>query len=380
METTVFIVVAALWALWLLFKAAVFKKGFFEWVLLLACATVFSLTEWTTLLTTPLIWQILFALGVLMSLLFFDIEDFRTRKGEENRWNRLKREIKQLETSFESLRKRFIGTIGLIKDGLAFRSDDKTMFVTDRLKDMLAFDTNDFTWSAFEQGLHEDDADVYKNTIRKLSRRSPDYDVSYRYRIGAKIVWVKEYGTLIHYHNRKMVISVCRPVDVRTYPKTPVEVLNRLKIGHDYLEKLQRLNRDKMPFHLICVELRNIPAVNERYGRDIGDLMMGEFLNKIRHHFLKDDEGVFRISGIRFALIIRDERKYSILHRALQHGGELVNFEMQFGGVKEAVYPYFGIQYVSHFDEPVDEMAARSVKALDIALSENHQENYFIIT
>ncbi|MFU8786042.1 MAG: diguanylate cyclase domain-containing protein, partial [Candidatus Izemoplasmataceae bacterium] len=189
----------------------------------------------------------------------------------------------------------------------------------------------------------------------------------------------KENGMMIEYEDRMMIISMNKAIDVKLYPDSEVEVLNQLRIDYEFYEYLQSLNRLKVPYRLVFFELSNIPRINKKYGRDIGDLLMGEFINKIRFNFVKDEKSLFRLSGIRFAMVMKDDRKYDMLERALKHGGDLLNFEMVFGNVKQSVFPYFGIQKISIFDEPIDEMVDRTHKALDIALSDDHQENFFII-
>jgi len=139
------------------------------------------------------------------------------------------------------------------------------------------------------------------------------------------------------------------------------------------------MNTKRKEYTLIYFQLSNIPVINERYGRDMGDLMMGEFISKLIYHFLGDAEALYRITGIRFAMVIEDQRKHGMLKRALEEGGDLVNYTMSFGGTRQSVYPYFGIHTIKVFEEPVDEIAARAEKALNIALDDKTQENYFMI-
>jgi len=238
---------------------------------------------------------------------------------------------------------------------------------------------NATTQQAYEKHIHADDIHGVKDALNRLTKKHPQYALSYRYRTAKGDVWIKEHGKMILYEGKKMIIATAETLDVKRYPHSEVDLLNSMRIDHELLERLQSLNRVKEPYHLIFFELSNIPAINRLYGRDIGDLMMGEFLTKLRYHFVRDENSVYRITGIRFAMIIRDDRKYQILERALKHGGELLNFEMKFGGVEENIYPHFGIQKITMFDEPVDELVARTTKALDIAISDDTHENYFVI-
>ena len=318
--------------------------------------------------------------GLAYTLLFFSFNQLFDRDQSLVRYQALNKEHKQVLVSHESLRKRFISLIELLKEGLIFRNYDGTLFVTEPFLTMTGHTDNELTEAEYEKRVHPEDRDIVKSTLKKLNRRHPRYQMTYRYQKETSYIWLKERGMLVFYEDRKMIISLVQGIDVRMHPASEVDVLNTLKFNDAFYETLQEVNRRRQPYHLVFFELSNIPLINEQYGRDLGDLMMGEFLNKMTYHFLKDDRSLFRISGIRFAMIVRDERKYEILERALKYGGDLLNFEMHFGSVQETVFPHFGIQKITVFEEPIDEVVKRSNRALDIAKSEESPDNYFKIT
>ncbi|MDD5293850.1 MAG: hypothetical protein PHW40_06025, partial [Candidatus Izemoplasmatales bacterium] len=99
---------------------------------------------------------------------------------------------------------------------------------------------------------------------------------------------------------------------------------------------------------------------------------------KMRCHFAKDINSIFRVTGIQFALIIKEQRKYEVLYRALQSGGELINLMLNIGGIQQVVYPNLGI--VKH--EPwstytLNELISLSNKALQEAIH-NNKKNYSV--
>ncbi len=318
--------------------------------------------------------------GLAYSLLFFSVNQLFDRDQGLVRYEKLSKEHKQVLVSHESLRKRFISLIELLKEGLIFRNYDGSLFVTEPFLTMTGHTENELDDTEHEARVHPEDREIVKTTLKKLSRRHPRYQMTYRYKKDSSYIWLKERGILVFYENRKMIISLVQCIDVKTHPVSEVDVLNTLKFNDAFYEALQEINRRRTPYHLVFFELSNIPLINAQYGRDLGDLMMGEFLNKMTYHFLKDDRSLFRIGGIRFAMIVRDERKYEILERALKYGGNLLNFEMHFGRVQETVFPHFGIQKITVFEEPIDEVVKRSNQALDIAKSEESPDNYFKIT
>ncbi|TVP95309.1 MAG: diguanylate cyclase [Acholeplasmatales bacterium] len=318
--------------------------------------------------------------GIAYTLLFFSLNQLFDRDESLARYQALSKEHKHVLISHESLRKRFISLIELLKEGLIFRNHDGTLFVTEPFLTMTGHTENECSAEDHDARIHPEDRDIVQTTLKKLNRRHPRYNITYRYKKSTGYVWLKERGILVYYEDRRMIISLVQSIDVRMHPASEVDLLNTMKFNDTFYEALQEINRRRQPYHLVFFELSNIPLINQQYGRDFGDLMMGEFLNKMTYHFLKDDRSLFRISGIRFAMIVRDERKYEILERALKHGGDLLNFEMHFGRVQETVFPHFGMQKVTVFEEPIDEVIKRSNRALDIAKSEESPDNYFKIT
>jgi len=317
--------------------------------------------------------------GFLFSVLLFDLRTVFQKDLTKLQLKKLKKDFDDLADRSELLRQRFITMLDLLDDGIAFRTDDDMMYGTKAYIDLVPFEEHEFSYEMFLMRMHPDDRSSYKETLNKTSRRKPDFHTKYRMKHKNEYVWIQEKGTRLEYQKRTMFITLIKGLDVKKYPGTNVDVLNQLAIDSAYFEHIQALNHKRNPYTIVVFELSNIPAINEKYGRDIGDLMMGEFITKMAYHFLKDIHAVFRLTGIRFAMVITDFRKVEMLRRALEQGGDLINYRMRFGDVEESVYPSFGLHHVKIFDEPVDATAERVMKALNIALDETTPENYFII-
>ncbi|MFW6298176.1 MAG: diguanylate cyclase domain-containing protein [Bacillota bacterium] len=369
-----------IWAFLVLIKKHRTKKGDLDFFLLgvtTGVYVVFLQLELASL--PPYVFEIMLYGGVIYTLFMFDVKGVMKRDLEHEKLNALKKEYKQLTNRSEMLRKRFIAMLDLLEDGVVFRMEDGSMFMTDVARAYLGFDANELSYEDFLNGIHPDDLEAYKNLSEGKGRKKGHYTAHYRVVQNNSPHWVKEKGVQVEHDKRTMTIALIQSLDVKKYPKTNVDVLNQLQIDQALFEYLQSRNSDEKTYTLIFFELSNIPHINREYGRDIGDLMMGEFISKLIYHFIGDAKAVFRITGIRFAMVIKDQRKYGMLKRALEEGGDLVNYTMSFGGVRESVYPYFGIHTVTVFEEPVDEIASRAEKALNIALDDTTQENYFVI-
>jgi len=368
------------WFILVAVKKIVSKKGDIDMLLVFTAILAYVLFMRLALAPVPEIYIDGFVYGgFLYTLLMIDIKNFSDKDKKTEKLKALKKEHESVKERSELLRQRFITMLDLFDDGIAFRTDDDMMYGTGQYLNLIPFDTNEFSFESFLLKMHPDDRTPYLETVEKTSTKKPKYNTHYRIKNDKEYLWVKEKGIRMKHQKKTMFITMVKGLDVKKYPETNVDVLNLLAIDRAYYEHLQEMNKKKTPFTIVAFELSNIPNINRRYGRDIGDLMMGEFLSKLAYHFLKDIHSVFRLTGIRFAMVITDHRKLEMLKRALENGGDLVNYAMQFGHVRESVYPSFGIHHVKVFEEPVDEIADRVIKALNIALDDKTPENYFII-
>jgi len=372
-------IVLLIWFIFVMFKKVRMKKGDFDILLLIPAITAYILFFVFELASFPYFALQLYSfIGLGFTLLSIDLKKVSNEKRLKNKHKKLQKDYENLAQRSELLRERFIHMLDLVDDGIAFRSDDETMFGTKKFIDLMKIENHEFSFETLMLKMHPDDQTSYLETLNKLGKKKPTYEAHYRIKKEGEYHWFKEKGTRLIQDKRTMYIAVVRGMDVKKYPTSNVEVLNNVPFEKAYFEYIQKLNKARSPYSIVTFELTNIPAINKKYGRDIGDLMMGEYIQKLAYHFLKDIHAVFRLSGIRFAMIVTDHRKTEMLKRVLEEGGDLITYTMTFGSVKETLFPSFGLTSVKMFDEPVDEIAERALKALDIALDDNVNEHYFI--
>lgn len=287
----------------------------------------------------------------------------------------LEQEIEHISSASELLRRRFISTIELLHDGISFR-DGEHIFGSDRFIEIFGIEGNEFTVSDFESRLVKEDLVQYQITLEKLSKKYPTYTIKYRVKNGSKIEWVIERGKMMIIDKKRAYVSLIKMMDVKLYPDTDVDVLNHLPNQKEMREEMQRLHRKKNAYHLVIIQLTNIPVINEKYGRDFGDLMMGEYLSKIRFKFIKDNKSLFRISGIKFGLLIKDKSKFALLDRALVGSGELFTLQMKFGGVTQTIYPNLGISEAPYDGKNADMVLKEAMDALQLTLTEEYYQSF----
>jgi GGDEF domain-containing protein len=287
----------------------------------------------------------------------------------------LEDELAQTNDASELLRKRFISTIELVNDGIAFR-DGEFIFGTDRFIDITGIESNEFGVEDYRGMIHKDDLPQYDMKLEKLTKKYPIYNIKYRVKKEGKYLWISERGKLLVLEKKKSYISTIKTMDIKMYPESDVDVLNTLSDFKNMYEEMQRLNRQKNSYHLVVIQLTNIPKINEKFGRDFGDLLMGEYLSKLRFKFIKDNKSLFRISGIKFGLLIKEKAKFDLLDRALVGTGELMTLQLQFGGVTQTVYPNLGISESPYGAKNSDLVIREANEALNLSLKDGFETSF----
>jgi len=287
----------------------------------------------------------------------------------------LEQELEHLSTASELLRRRFISTIELINDGISFRDED-IIFGTDKYLSIIGLKENEFTVVDFRNLVHKDDLPQYDMKLEKLSKKYPTYNIKYRVKKEGKYLWISEHGKLLIINKKRSYITTVKTMDIKKYPETDVDVLNTLPDYKEMYSEMQKLNRQKNSYNLVVIQLTNIPKINEKYGRDFGDLMMGEYLSKLRYKFIKDNKSLFRINGIKFGLIIKDKAKFDLLDRALVGTGELLTLRLQFGGVTQTIYPNLGISESPYGGVNPDVVISEADEALALTLRDDFETSF----
>jgi len=291
----------------------------------------------------------------------------------------MEKELDEIKSSSELLRLRYISTIGLVPDALLFYNDDLDgFFVTEQFQRIIDKKQTEFTLEEYAELIHVDDRSQYLSTIRKVGKKTPAFDFKYRVLRNGVYIWVEERAKVFEFDKKVQLISIIKGVDMKLFPETLIHEIDSLPTEQHLVQYLTQASKEPEAFYLVMIQLTNIPDINQRFGRDVGNLMIAEYIKKMRYHFAKDMNSIFRITGIQFALIIKEQRKYEVLLRALQSGGDLINLAINIGGIQQVVYPNLGV--IKH--EPwstysLNEFVGLASKALDEAIR-NPKKNYSI--
>ncbi|MDD4595635.1 MAG: PAS domain-containing protein, partial [Candidatus Izemoplasmatales bacterium] len=248
----------------------------------------------------------------------------------------MEKELDELKSTSELLRLRYISTIELLNEGMLFYNDNLDgFFASEQFSKFTGITKNDLTLDEYAELIHPDDQNQYVSTIKKATRKTPTFDIKYRIKREGTYVWVEERGKIFDFEKKMQILSTIKGVDMKLFPETLIHEIDSLPTEQQLFQYLSQITKEPESFYLIMIQLTNIPDINSRFGRDVGNLMIAEYIKKMRFHFAKDINSIFRITGIQFALIIREQRKYDVLNRALQSGGDLINLMINIGGIQQ---------------------------------------------
>lgn len=256
----------------------------------------------------------------------------------------LEKELENVRDISDLLRLRFISTINLLSEGLIFYDDElQNMFITDQTLNILSADKSEFTIDEYQSLIKKEDQNEYLQSIKKVNKKNTNFEVKYRILKNDTYVWVVEKGHLFTHNKKDYLVSSVKGIDLKLFPDTMIHELDSIPDENQLSHFLSKARKNKEAFHLVLMHLTNIPDINSRFGRDVGNLMIAEYIKKMRYHFAREQNSLFRITGIEFALIIKEEQKYEVLKRALVSGGDLINLKLNIGGIQQVVYPNVGI-------------------------------------
>ncbi len=291
----------------------------------------------------------------------------------------LEKELEDVKNVSDLLRLRFINTIGLLDRGLIFYENGfEEMFLTERAAELIGTKENELTLEEYTNHIIDEDVTQYLQVIKKLNKKNPSFEVKYRVKRGNSYTWLSEKGKIFNQGNKEYIVSTVKGLDIKLFPETSIQELDTLPDELQLTQLLMQAKKDKEAFYMVLMHLTNIPDINRRFGRDVGNLMISEYIKKMRYHFAREHNSIFRITGIEFALIIKDEKKYEVLKRALLSGGELINLKLSIGGIQQIVYPNVGI--VKHdpwTNYEVNDFMSLGHKSLEEAIR-NNKKNYSI--
>lgn len=332
----------------------------------------------------PALKNYLFIFDIYSTLYVFIVALFMipkkiTKNLTEYDYFELDNAYEDMKNEHEKLRERYLSTISLIDEGVIFYENNfNDVFLSDRAQELFGGESS-LSLNDHSMSVDPSDRAEYKRTIEHLSKRSNQYSLKYRVIRGKQRFWVEEKGNFIDVGNKKSIIATIRPLDPSVFKETSYFEIDSLYQEDKMYPAIKDLISVHKPFSFILFELSNIPEINEKYGRAVGSLMMNDYIKYMKSSYQKEVTKMFRISGLKFAMIIDDDSYYQDFHKSLISNGSLIyNIKIQIAGIKDVVKPNFGvINYSSNRQIDSRELVKLAERCLEEA-KESNRRNYSI--
>ncbi len=285
--------------------------------------------------------------------------------------------LKEKQDELESLRLKYIATLELVEDGLFYIDlDQRYLWGSQRFVQMTGLQDQTIDITDYHKYIHEDDLNAYLAVLSSLTQRKQTYKMTYRFLYQDRYIWIKETGKRI-FEDRtsNIILGSLSVLTQSSYQKTGVEEMDQLLGESELYVHLDGLIEKKKHFQLALFELSNIPQINKEAGRVVGNMLMGEYLKKMRQTFMSESSSIFRISGLVFAVTLIDPRKMEILRQGVNSNNTFLNLTMNYGSIKTELEVILGVSASYKDAKTSKEMVGCALEALNVAKNPNYNKN-----
>ena len=93
---------------------------------------------------------------------------------------------------------------------------------------------------------------------------------------------------------------------------------------------------------------------------------MAEYITKMRNSFVTENGDIFRISGLKFVVIVTNPNKMDTLNKGIRQNEKLLNLDVKYGSINTELIVHAGIS-ISKEDFVVEEKLYQAAEVLKIA-------------
>lgn len=285
------------------------------------------------------------------------------------------RELFETKNELNSLTAKFVATLEVSEEGLFYYDmNEQYVWGTDVFKKTLGLPSNTIGINDLKNLMYKDDLEAYKLTIASLTEAKPKYSVTYRTYRNGNYVWVKEHGKRLYDEDcNNMILGFVKPVESGGFEKSNTD-LDNMKTDIDLYKDLEYAFQNNRLFEIAIVNVSNIPEINGKYGRSIGNIMLNEYTRRLRQNFSCDQ--IYRISGLEFVLLISEARKMEMLKKTLESDSTCMDLDMDYGSIRETIRVQLGIAVGNEDGDTPERIVANAKKALSVAKNPNFNKTF----
>lgn len=297
------------------------------------------------------------------------------RKSETSLFE-IEKNLMQTDHELESLRLRFLALLEVTNANMfTIDLDNEKIWFNDTIMKSLKLNRHEMLLSDFYLLIEKEDLAKYKQVRSNLSPVNSQYSVTYRIMVEGRYLWVREEGKRIYEDIRHSVIlGIINPMKIGHYQKSGIDRLDNLFDTNQLMVDLDSLVKEGRQFQLALLRLNNVPEINEKHGRSIGNLIMAEYISKIGASFLTEGTNIYRVSGLDFAMTIVDSAKMDNLYRGINSQNNFLNLEMTYGSINVKLDVFVGICNMYSDAVNITDLYQNAERALKVALSGDYKK------
>ncbi|MBO5711301.1 MAG: GGDEF domain-containing protein [Acholeplasmatales bacterium] len=286
----------------------------------------------------------------------------------------MENEISKQNKELEIIKNRFVTIIEKTSDGIFF-TDLKKGYVwcNDILVKKLFLSGNSIDIQSFVNNIHPNDIASYKEKMKSITDKNPEYSISYRFNTGSSYLYVREEGMRIATGSQVEHCGIMTVVDNYRFEKTDT-ILDSIQTEPEMLAKLNTLANSNNVFLAVQFRIDSIPEINEKHGRAIGNLMLNEYVEFMKNKFVNDNH-IYRIGGLDFVCFITDIRKMEMLKNMLAQG-KILHAPARYMNETITTDVYMGLSYSNDTPNAHDVLKNAS-QALKFSRNPKINTNYF---
>ena len=290
----------------------------------------------------------------------------------------VEQELVNRNQDLESIQYKFIAALELTEEGIFFNDlDQNYIWGNDILVKDLKLSSNTISFMDYKNLIYSEDLSIYTDILKNLTPEKPSYSITYRIKVGNKYEFVKESGKRIFEdENSNVILGFTKKISGNYFEKTNMLDVDLVKNFDDMLVDLDVLFDSHRVFQLVCVNLTSLPKINETCGRNVGNMIMNEYIKKIKNNFISESSNIYRASGLVYYFTMTDTRKMEFFKRGLTSDASSMNLSMHYGNMKADLCVNIGVAEATSDGLNKKELIANCNAAINASLNPNYRVNY----
>ena len=282
------------------------------------------------------------------------------------------KELNEKRDELEGIRYKFVGMLELTHELIFFMDiTERYIWVNDNYKNELNLKGNTIGLDDFRSLMTDDDAFGYNKKIAELTHNKPFYEIKYRLKKDDKFVWVKERGKrLFDDKSSSVIIGYIEVVKSNEYEKIGIAEVDNCLTDKELKTDVENLYKNRRTFELLAIRIVNLPEINEKYGRSVGNMVLGEYIKKMLYNIKTESSNIYRVTGIDFILTITDTRKMQVLDKAFKVETNPINLKFNYGSETIEVKATAGIAESYNDSDDPETLISCAKRALKVASTE----------